>query len=79
MKEKTIEKVYLKSFIKGQAALKGTNIVKMADRLGKSQSSLSGMLIRGSMKVRTLIEILDVLDEDLVIELKNGNKFRIEI
>ena len=74
-----MEKTQLKTFIKGQAALKQTNMTKIADRLGKRQSSMSIMLSQGTMSVSSLIEILDVLGEELVIELKNGNKFKIEI
>lgn len=75
----TVEKIDLKSFIKGQASIKGMNLTKIADRMGKRQSTLSGMLIRKTMPVGTLIDILDTLGEDLVVVLKNGNKYRIEL
>ena len=74
-----VEKIDLKTFIKGQASLKGMNLTKIADRMGKRQSTLSGMLIRKTMSVDTLIEILDVLGEDLIVELKNGNKYKIQL
>lgn len=74
-----VEKIDLKTFIKGQGSLKGMNLTKIADRMGKRQSTLSGMLIRKTMSVDTLIEILDVLGEDLIVELKNGNKYKIQL
>lgn len=79
MAEQTVQKIKLKEFVKGQASLKGTTITAIADRLGKRQSTLSGILIRNTMTVGTLAEILDVLGEDFVIELSNGNKYKIEI
>lgn len=69
----------VKSFIKGQASLKGQNLTKIAEKLGKRQSSLSGVLIRGKMNIQTFIDILDVLDEEFVVVLKNGQKFKIKM
>ena len=39
-----VETIDLKSFIKGQASLKATNLTKIAEKLGKKQSSLSGRM-----------------------------------
>ena len=74
-----VETIDLKSFIKGQASLKATNLTKIAEKLGKKQSSLSGLLIRKKINVETLIDILDVIEEDLVLVLKNGNQFKIKL
>ena len=73
------EVIDVKSFIKGQASLKGKNLTKIAEKLGKRQSSLSGVLIRGKMNIQTFIDILDVLDEEFVVVLKNGQKFKIKM
>ena len=74
-----VETIDLKSFIKGQASLKAMNLTKIAEKLGKKQSSLSGLLIRKKINVETLIDILDVMEEDLVLVLKNGNQFKIKL
>lgn len=73
------EVINLKDFVKGQASMKGQNLTKIAEKLDKRQSSLSGVLIRGKMKLQTLIDILDVLDEEFILVLKNGQKFNIKI
>ena len=75
----TVEAIDLKSFVKSQASLKGTNLTKIAEKLGKKQSSLSGLLIRKKINVETFIDILDVIDEDMVLVLKNGNQFKIKL
>lgn len=77
--QQTVETIDLKTFIKGQASLKGMSLTKIADRMGKRQSTLSGMLIRKTMSVGTLVEILDVLGEDLIVNLKNGNSYKIQL
>ncbi len=74
-----VETIDLKSFIKGQASLKAMNLTKIAEKLGKKQSSLSGLLIRKKINVETLIDILDVMEEDFVLVLKNGNQFKIKL
>ena len=77
--KENVETIDLKSFIKGQASLKAMNLTKIAEKLGKKQSSLSGLLIRKKINVETLIDILDVMEEDLVLVLKNGNQFKIKL
>lgn len=77
--KENVETIDLKSFIKGQASLKATNLSKIAEKLGKKQSSLSGLLIRKKINVETLIDILDVIGEDFVLVLKNGNQFKIKL
>ena len=77
--KENVETIDLKSFIKGQASLKAMNLTKIAEKIGKKQSSLSGLLIRKKINVETLIDILDVMEEDLVFVLKNGNQFKIKL
>lgn len=50
----------------------------MAENLGINQGSLSGMLMRNTMKITRLIEIMEICDQDLVIELKNGEKIKLK-
>jgi len=78
-KDENTQSVDLQGFVKAQAALKGTTITGIAEKIGKSQSTLSGILIRKTMSVHDLIDVLGAMDEDLVIELKNGNKFNIKL
>lgn len=77
--ESSIETIDMKQFVKGQASLKGMNISIIAEKLGKSQSTLSGMLIRRKMNLQVFVDILEVLEEDFVIELKNGHKYQVKL
>lgn len=79
MSENESQVIDVKSFVKGQASLKGLNLTKVAEKLDKRQSSLSGVFSRKKMNLQTFIDILDVLDEEFVIVLKNGNQFKIQM
>jgi len=73
------QEIDLKKFVKGQASMKDTNLTNIAEKIGKRQSTLSGILIRKTMTVDTLIDVLDALDEKLIIVLSNGNRYKIEL
>lgn len=74
-----VKEVDVKDFVKGLASFKGKTLTSVADKLGKSQSTLSGILSRKNMSLVKFRDILSILDEDFVIVTKEGQKFKIKL
>jgi phosphoribosyl-AMP cyclohydrolase len=67
------------SMLKLVMAEKEVSLRLIAEKLGTTQQNLWSKTNSNSMKLKTFVEILKECDEDLVLVLKNGNKFKIEL
>lgn len=69
----------LKDAVKIIAVSKKMTVSEVARASGRAQSTVAGMMSKGNVSLRVLAELLEGVDEDLVICLKNGQKIKLEL
>lgn len=52
---------------------------EVAERLGKTPENLNGILRNNRMNLGTLIEIMEVCEEQLIVKLSSGEVIELEI
>lgn len=75
----SIRKIVIGKFCKLLFLANGTSDKEVAEKLGKSRQSLSGIMAHGRMNLGSFIDILNACGEKFVIQLKNGETYEIEL
>jgi hypothetical protein len=74
-----IQRLNPTDFIKVVMATKKLKTVDLAKIINKTPSNISMLMIKNQYTLKTFNEFLVALDEEILITLKNGNKFILEI
>ena len=74
-----IRKLSIKDFCKILFIASGMKTKEVAEKLGKTVENLSTTIRMESMSIKTFIDIIEACGETFVIEMKNGEKFEIEV
>lgn len=74
-----VNKISPVSILKLVMAEKEISLKSMAEKMETTQQNLWSKTNSNSMKLKTFVDILEACDEELVIVLKNGNKFKLEL
>ena len=78
MKGTDVNECNLGEFIKILAAEKKMTQTEVALASGRSQGRLSNIIKQDNVTIKILTEILEGVNEDFVIVLGNGHKFKIK-
>jgi hypothetical protein len=79
MTETKIQRISPKEFIKIVMATKSVTINDLSSKTGKTASNIGMILNNNKPTFKTFGEIMKALDEELLVTLKNGNQFIIEL
>jgi predicted transcriptional regulator len=74
-----VNKISPVSILKLVISEKNLSLKTMAEKLNTTQQNLWSKTNSNSMKLKTFVDILEACDEELIITLKNGNKFKLEL
>lgn len=75
--ESSIQEMDNKTLVVSMCADKGVKLSQLSEKVGRNNSSFSTMLSNGSMKLNVLLDIFEALDEELVVNLKNGKTIKL--
>lgn len=74
-----MQEIGTRDFIKALMAQKGITVKELAEKLNKTPANVSMFIRGGSLTLKTLDAVMSALDEPIQLELKNGNKYIINI
>jgi transcriptional regulator with XRE-family HTH domain len=74
-----MSKVKVKDFIKSQCAKKGMTIKELGDKVGKSPSTMSGILCNNKLTMNTFSELMKGIGEEVKIVTEDGNIHTLDI
>lgn len=73
-----MNKINLKTFFHSILKEKNITISDLAENTLKSQAGVSNILNKKTMNFKTFQELMNGLNEDVVLTLKNGNNYLID-
>lgn len=74
-----MESISVKNFIKTLMAQKGVSVKDLSNITGKSTENILQRINSNKLTLTTFNEIMEALEEPIKLELKNGNKYVIDI
>ena len=79
MKNTKIQEVTVKDFMRIAMANNSTSIKLIAEKVNRTEAAVYTAVKRNAMNLKTLSKILEAMDEEVVLTLKNGQSYKIII